>query len=120
MDIELELFLTEHFVFRTENDYFRAMGPGFIFGEQTETHDGQKIARLSEVRSRSVEKNYAVSPTGVDNIRLESLSICHVSDENPLIFFEFHQLGQISGDGKTAFVIDVGASDDSSMDLRFD
>jgi hypothetical protein len=119
--MDIKLFLTEHFVFRTKNDNFWPMSPGFIFcGEQTETHDGQTIAGLSEVRGRSVEKNYAVSPSGVDNIRLESRSICHVSHENPLVFFEFHQLGEISGYGETTLVIEICSGDNSLVNLRFD
>src|SRR5215471_677845 len=112
--------MTEHFVLFAQNDNFWTVGPGFLVcGKQSETHDSETIPGLSEMRGGSVQKDRAATPSGVDDVSLESLPICHVPYQNALIFFEFHRLGEIGGDRKTTLVVDVYTSDHGSMNLRF-
>jgi len=91
--------MTQHFVLFAQNDNFWTVGSGFLVcGKQSETHDCETIPRLSKMRGCAVQKDRTATSSGVDDVGLESLSICHVPYEDALIFFEFHRLGEIGGD----------------------
>src|SRR6516162_5475433 len=113
--------MTKHFVLFAENNNLWTVGPGLLVcGKKPKAHDCQTIPRLSKMCGCTVQKNRAATPSGVDDVGLEPLPICHVPYENALIFFEFHRLGEIGGDRKTTLVGDVCSSDHGSMNFRFD
>ena len=72
------------------------MSSGFLGMEQSETHNRQAISWFSQVRSRSIELDPAMTADPVDDVRLKPFAIRHVPHQNALVFFEFDQFGKVS------------------------
>jgi hypothetical protein len=96
------------------------MGSGFCLIKQPEAHDCQNISWFTEMRDGSVQCDDAVIANRVDNVRFKPFAVRSISDQDSLILFEFNQLGKVSRDAQTAFVIHVRPSDNGSMNLRFE
>ena len=114
------LFLTKNLILLAQHNDFRLMRSGLLRIEQSEAHDRQSIPRFPLMCNRPIELDRANATQSVNDVGFELFAIGHVPDKNSLIFLEFNQLGQISGNTEAAFVVDIRRSHYSSMNFRFE
>ena len=103
-----------------QDDKFWLMSSALRWIEQPETHDRQAIARLSKVRRSSVELELAMTANPINDVRLKTFPVRHISHQNALVLVEADQFRKVRGNAETAFIVHICGGHDSPMNLRFE